>query len=238
MIAYQHFYNIAHKTLTRLLLTKRLSYYLGGQVSFSQEGEDILVDRIFKTNYPGFYIDIGAHHPIRFSNTYYFYLKGWKGINIEPNPPAIKIFNQIRERDINLPIAIGKLEKSRKYFIFNEPALNTFVEKEANAKINLGYKLNSKISIETVPLSQVLDKYLPKGQTIDMMNVDVEGLDLEVLKSNNWDKYRPKIIIAESLNSDITTISDDPVSQLLKENGYHLITRCLNSTIYSKITSN
>jgi hypothetical protein len=74
----------------------------------------------------GFYIDVGAHHPFRFSNTALFYKKGWQGINIEPDPSLIKNFNKYRTRDINLNFGVANEEKDLNFFIFNEPAFNTF----------------------------------------------------------------------------------------------------------------
>ncbi|HIB94217.1 MAG TPA: SAM-dependent methyltransferase, partial [Candidatus Lambdaproteobacteria bacterium] len=93
---------------------------------FSQEGEDVILRRIFEDQKNGFYIDIGAHHPKRFSNTYYFYDRGWEGINIDATPGSMKIFQKFRPRDINLEIAISEKEQQLTYFMFNEPALNSF----------------------------------------------------------------------------------------------------------------
>ena len=77
--------------------------------SYSQEGEDMVLRSFFegKKNYKGFYIDVGAHHPYRYSNTLYFYKKGWCGINIEPTPGAIKTFNFFRRRYININFGIS-----------------------------------------------------------------------------------------------------------------------------------
>lgn len=62
------------------------------KLSFSQEGEDMLLDRFFMNQKDGFYVDVGAHHPERFSNTNYYYLRGWRGINIEADPSLMKEF--------------------------------------------------------------------------------------------------------------------------------------------------
>src|SRR5690554_7725497 len=96
--------------------------------SYSQEGEDMVLRGFYedKKNYRGFYIDIGAHHPFRFSNTMYFYKKGWKGINIEADPKALKLFNGFRKRDINLNIGISGIKQLLTSYSFNESALNGF----------------------------------------------------------------------------------------------------------------
>ena len=84
------------------------------QKSYSQEGEDMVLERIFAGKKGGFYVDVGAHHPRRFSNTYFFYRKGWKGINIEPNPEAIHAFQSDRKRDTNLQCGISDRPGARR----------------------------------------------------------------------------------------------------------------------------
>src|ERR1700687_2725090 len=82
--------------------------------SYSQEGEDMVINSFFegKKKYKGFFVDVGAHHPYRYSNTLFFYRKGWRGINIEPTPGATKLFNTFRRKDTNLNIGISdKKEK-------------------------------------------------------------------------------------------------------------------------------
>ena len=70
--------------------------------SYSQEGEDMILMRLFENQKMGFYVDVGAHHPKRFSNTYFFYKLGWKGINVDAMPGSMTAFNRIRARDINI----------------------------------------------------------------------------------------------------------------------------------------
>ncbi len=94
--------------------------------SYSQEGEDMILQRILGDKKHGFYVDVGAHHPRRFSNTYLFYRRGWSGINIEPNPEAMNAFQVDRERDINLQFGIAEHAENLTYYFFDEPALNTF----------------------------------------------------------------------------------------------------------------
>src|SRR6186713_1276577 len=71
-------------------------------ISYSQEGEDLILKRFFSEKSGGFYVDVGAHHPKRFSNTYMFYKEGWSGINIDAMPGSMKLFNKVRSKDINL----------------------------------------------------------------------------------------------------------------------------------------
>ena len=100
------------------------------QLSFAQESEDLVLNKIFGNQSNGFFIDIGANHPIRFSNTWFFYKKGWRGINIEPNPDMFKLLEEYRPHDLNLNIGISDVNDTLDYYMFNEPALNTFSENE------------------------------------------------------------------------------------------------------------
>ncbi|MCP2732462.1 FkbM family methyltransferase, partial [Symplocastrum sp. BBK-W-15] len=100
--------------------------YLYHNLSYSQEGEDMIISRFFEGKKQGFYVDVGAHHPQRFSNTYRFYLQGWRGINIDAMPGSMEIFNKIRANDINLEISISDCNQILTYYEFNEPALNGF----------------------------------------------------------------------------------------------------------------
>ena len=109
----------------------KLGQSVGGQIVFGQEGEDILLTRIFGNKAYGFFVDIGAHHPTRFSNTYMLSLNGWSGINIDANQHSINQFELTRSRDINICSSIGVNDVSRKYFCFAESALNTFDEEIA-----------------------------------------------------------------------------------------------------------
>lgn len=197
--------------------------------SYSQEGEDILLKRIFEyrnINDGGFYVDVGAHHPMRFSNTYFFYKRGWSGINIDATPQSMFAFNEIRERDINLEFAISDTEEKLTYYMFNEPALNSF-DKELSMTRNQmqNYNIIQKKEIITIRLDQILDQYLPINQEIDFLSIDVEGLDFQVLKSNNWNKYRPKVVLVEVLSKNIDAMMNSEIYIYMKN---------LNYTYYAK----
>ena len=186
-----------------------------------------------KKRYKGFYVDIGAHHPYRFSNTLYFYQKGWRGINIEPTPGAIKTFNIFRKRDININIGISSKRDKLTFYCFNEPALNGFSKElsEERSRSSKVYKIIEEKEIETYPLAEVLDKHLPQGQKIDFFSIDVEGLDLQVLKSNNWDKYKPTYIMVED-KVDFTNLSDSKVYTYLEERGYEMVAKTMRTLFF------
>ena len=222
--------------MLKKLIAKYLPvHYFSSTKSYSQDGEDMILKSIYegKKGYKGFFVDIGAHHPVRYSNTLFFYKRGWKGINVEPTPSAIKPFNVFRRRDINLNIGVGEFQDSLTFYCFNEPALNSF-SKEVSERIvreTPKYKIIKEVKIDVLPLSEVFDRYLPQGTKIDFLTIDVEGLDFEVLKSNNWDKYKPDVILVEeSLNVD--ELGNSVIYPYLKERGYVFFAKTLRTCIY------
>jgi FkbM family methyltransferase len=209
--------------------------YISGyyRKAYSQEGEDLLLSRIFGKKNNGFYVDVGALHPLRFSNTYYFYKQGWQGINIEPRPGSKLLFDKARPKDINLENGVSNEEKTLTYHIFNEPALNTFSEEVAlrNSKVS-GYAVQKKVSIKTVTLKSVFDRYLKEGQNIDFLSIDVEGLDFEVLQSNDWGKYKPSVILVEDTQFNFLNIKASQVYNYLSGNGYNFYAKTVNTLFF------
>lgn len=220
--------------LKKLLLKYLPVNYFQTHTSYSQEGEDMVLRSFYEgqKNYKGFFVDVGAHHPSRFSNTNYFYKKGWRGINIEPTPGAIKAFNISRKRDINLNIGISGIKDKLTFYCFNEPALNGF-SKEISEERNTSkkYKIIKEVEVETSPLADVLDKNLPANQQIDFLTIDVEGLDLQVLKSNNWDKYKPAYILVED-RIEFDNLANSEVYTYLKKQGYQLVAKTLRTLFF------
>lgn len=202
--------------------------------SYSQEGEDLVLKRIFEHQKNGFYVDIGAHHPLRFSNTYLFYKKGWSGINIDAMPHSMKSFNRMRPRDINIESPIGEDNQELCYHIFNESALNTFKSDLAKKILQIPhYKLLKTQVLKTRSLKSILDEFLPKSQKIDFMSIDVEGLDLQVLQSNDWGEYRPKILLVEILGGgDIQSILSSPTYAFLSNQGYGFFAKTFNTCFF------
>ena len=202
--------------------------------SYSQEGEDLILTRILGEKKEGFYIDVGAHHPKRFSNTFLFYEKGWRGINIEARPGSKKIFDKIRPCDINVEVPISSEDKILKYYMYNEPALNGFSEEMSKSRNGLReYKIIKEIDLHTKTLKDVLDSNMMEGQHIDFMTIDVEGLDYDVLVSNDWAKYKPSIILIEDGEFDLHSMEKSKVYNYLIGKGYSLIVKIFNTLFFS-----
>lgn len=188
----------------------------------------------------GFYVDIGAHHPYRYSNTYLLYKKGWHGINIDATPGSMKSFNRLRKRDINIECGIGIKTEVKKFFVFNDPAFNTFNEKlalERSNQYNRSLEITKIINILILPLTEVLTNNLPqtngKRQKIDFLNIDIEGLDFDILQSNDWEAYRPIIVCIEMRVSEQAISIEDLLSDSMVRymNSLDYVFYC--KTIYS-----
>lgn len=146
------------------------------------------------------------------------------------------MFDKLRPKDINLEIGINETEGHLIYYAFNEPAFNTFSPQEAqNFSALKDVYIISETKLKTYPLFKVLDMYLPDNLPIDFMTIDVEGLDLAVLKSNDWTKYRPDYILVEELRMDINSIiNTSEVYKYLTTKGYTFYARTFNTSFYKK----
>lgn len=232
--------NITLNELIRKLLRKVLrlinwvlpnnEYY---KKSYSLQGEDMILATIFANQKKGVYVDVGAYHPIKFSNTYYFYKLGWTGINIDAMPDSMRNFKKFRKRDINLEIGISEKENDLIYYALNSSPMSTFSEEIFNERIKLpSINLLYKKTIKTVPLYKILDKYLTSDTPIDLFSIDVEGFDLQVLKSNNWDKYIPKVIVVESNSMRIEDLKNDEITKFLLSKKYEIFSKSFNSVVF------
>jgi FkbM family methyltransferase len=204
--------------------------------AYSQEGEDMVLGRIFERKSDGFYVDVGAHHPIRYSNTYFFYRRGWRGINIDAMPGSMEAFKLNRPKDINLEIAVAEKPGKLAYHIFNDPALNTFDKALARERDGKDiYKIVEVKEIEMRPLAQILADHLPAQQSIDFLSVDVEGLDLAVLRSNDWSRFSPEYVLAEDFSGDtVEEALASPIAAFLRPLGYVLFAKTAHTQIYKR----
>lgn len=171
-----------------------MRYYRG---SYSQNGEDLVIHKLLNHKNKGFYVDIGAYDPNRFSNTKYFYKQGWCGINIEPNIQNYHKFLKARPRDINLNIGIGSKPGKKIFYKLFPDTLSTFSKKDAFVYKKIGFKIINKHRIEIQRLDNIISKYC-QNKNIDFFSIDTEGFEMEVLKSNDWGGVKPPIICIES----------------------------------------
>ena len=212
----------------------RLVGISGGALHYSQEGEDIILESLFPDNREGFFVDVGAHHATRFSNTYALYRRGWRGINIDASPGSMESFGRLRPRDINIECAVSDSEGSTDFHVFSEPALNTFDAGLARSYVASGAILERVLQISSRPLSSVLGRHLPEGQSIDLLNLDVEGVELSVLKSNDWSRHRPDVIVMEVLDITFPDLASHPAVAFVLGKGYTPLSRLTRSMVFRR----
>ncbi len=207
---------------------------------FSQEGEDLILKRLFPHKKEGVFVDVGAHHPTRFSNTYLLYLQGWRGINIDPLPGTIDLFNSMRPRDINVEAAVGfpKGDQAHvNYVTFEEAAYNTIIYGKIEDHDNFGKsKILDTIRVPLRKLDDILSDHASFLEKIDFCSIDVEGNELAVLEGFSIEKYQPTIIVVENKGFSIDTMHESPVYKHLHDSGYKIRSVLFNSLIFERAT--
>ncbi len=201
--------------------------------SYSSFGEDRLILKYLAKHPTGFYVDVGAHAPIDYSNTFALYQRGWRGIAIDPDPDAIAAFGRTRPEDIALQLAAGSKPGKVTLHLFNDRSMNTVDDtlleetKKNPRKRHLG-----DIVVERKTLAVVLAENVPAGRTIDFMNVDCEGADLDVLRSNDWARFHPRLLAVEDLNLDLERVVESPIFRFLRPLGYRLVSHLHYTSLY------
>jgi FkbM family methyltransferase len=197
---------------------------------YSQEGEDMVIRRLVGKKKEGFFVDVGAYHPIKLSNTYHFYRRGWRGINIDARPGSMQLFRKLRPEDTNIEVAIGNQEGTVNFYMYEESAFNTCKPPQTDGHVKV-----QEIPIR--PLHAVLKEHVPRDQQIDFFSIDVEGLDLEVLKSNDWEAFSPNFILVESLAThSVEEALRSELTYFLKEKNYLLVAKTKNTLCFQKET--
>lgn len=154
------------------------------RVHFSQYGEDVILHKLFGSKFSnGFYIDVGAHHPFRQSNTAYLWLLGWNGVNVDASKKAIELFRRARPNDQNLWFAVvdeDTAQSQREIMLFS------------NKEIDLGATCDPVLakergttrseSVPCISLSKLINDYgAANGGAINFLNIDIEGFDERLL---------------------------------------------------------
>lgn len=183
-----------------ILIRKLLKFTKKGfKKSYSQYGEDILIQHIFilrGIQNPS-YIDIGANHPYHISNTAIFYQRGCRGINIEANPQLIRDFTRFRPKDINLNFGISDKKGELDFYVMKDNTLSTFSQEEYKSMTSMGKKLEEIKKIKLTTIKGILEKYFD-NEFPDFLSIDVEGMDLQILQSIDFEKSFPKVICVEA----------------------------------------
>ena len=196
--------------------------------SYSGSAQDLIINHFFKNKKKGIYIDVGCYHPYIGNNTKLLYDKGWSGINIDLDFHTIDFFNFVRKRDENINIAISDKEGEKDlYFFHNRSSINSLSEirKKEAKEIR---------KIQTKTLNSIFENSKFKNEQINLLSIDVEGHEIEVLKSFNLEKYAPEMLVIEFLerdiinnpefhNQNISAILNSEVYKHMIKNNYHFV---------------
>mgnify|MGYP000274090164 CR=1 FL=1 len=195
-----------------------------GGIYFSQACEDVLLWKLFDRKQNGFYVDVGAHHPQRFSNTYLLHrFAGWSGINIDADPDAIARFETERPNDRNVLAAISDIPNQElNITIYTDGAVNTLDSSMRARRTRRKSVIKREEIVHTRTLASILDEHLPPGQDIDFFDIDIEGFDYKALVSNDWIKYRPRYVFVEMHNFTLSQIDKSETVKFMRGVGYEM----------------
>lgn len=213
-----------------LKVLKKIAFGISSRFSkksFSQCGEDLIMEFIFrelKIERP-VYLDVGAHHPYYLSNTALMYLKGCKGISIEPDPDLFKVIQRERPNEIALNVGVGSGESiTADFYVMNVSTLNTFSKAEAERYAEYPDKsIKAVIQIPLLSLSSVITKHLG-NKAPNFISIDVEGMDLAIVQSFDFTKWKPEVFCVETLSytEDASEVKLTAVIEFLQSKGYFL----------------
>lgn len=231
--SYQFIY---HHLMSIRGLATSMKYYRAAH-SFSQCGEDLIINFIFenhlKINRPS-YLDIGAHHPTHLSNTYFFYQRGSQGVCIEPDPDLCEEIRKKRSRDVCLNAGVGiSSETKADFYVMTAKTLNTFSKEEAERYQSYEtQKIEKVLKIPLIPINETIQNNFKSCP--NLVSLDVEGLDLDILKSFDFAKYRPEIFCVETLTytEDKSETKITEINDLLASKEYMVYADTYINTIF------
>jgi FkbM family methyltransferase len=190
-------------------------------VSYAQNGEDVVLARVFDSVPGGFYIDVGAAHPRYDSVTKHFYDRGWHGINVEPHPDFFALLERDRPRDLNLNVGVSD-RKGRMTF-YEHPELagsSTFSSEVAATYRGQGIALREH-TIEVTTLAEICE--LHAEHEIDFLKIDVEGHEAAVLAGADFERFRPRVLVVEAIEPTTQRQSVDPWESLVLAASYSVV---------------
>ncbi len=165
-------------------------------ISYAQNREDVLLDRLFPRGKAGFYVDVGANHPVNHSVTKHFYEHGWRGINVEPAATVFRMLEADRPRDLNVNLGISDRDGA---LVFHEATsslgMSTFDTAFAEGLVRDGFPCVPR-SVPVTTLSRLFERYAVGA--IDFLKIDVESHESEVLRGADFSRWRPRVVLIEA----------------------------------------
>jgi FkbM family methyltransferase len=189
-------------------------------VSYAQNHEDVVLARALRPDErTGFWVDVGAGHPVYDSVTAAFSERGWRGVNIEPLPQEFAELEAARPHDVNLRVAVGSTPGVGK--LFEGPPENrgssTMVAAIAGRYVDAGQQF-VPIEVEIRTLADIVAEHV--HGPVDFLKIDVEGMEHEVLASVDWSTFRPRVVMVEATVPNSREPSHESWESLLLAAGY------------------
>jgi len=191
-------------------------------LSYAQRFEDLHLLRCFGERRDGFYIDIGSGHPVYDNMSFAFYLRGWRGITVEPNPWLSQLTRAIRPRDRHIEAAVGAAPGETTFFLVDEyHGLSTTIADHARAAQRQFGKGARSLTVPVVTLAELCRAYAPAS--FDFLKVDVEGAETDVLLNGDWQRFHPKVVVVEALAPYTLAPAWDAWEPFLATHGYRYV---------------
>jgi len=195
---------------------------MSAAISYAQRFEDLYLMRCFGERAEGFYIDIGSGHPVYDNMSFAFYLKGWHGITVEPNPWLARLTRAVRPRDRHVEAVVGAAEGETTFYVVNEyHGLSTTIAGHARLAQTQFGKASQAITVPVTTLKELCRLYAPPA--FDFLKVDVEGAEPEVLLNGDWQACRPKVVVVEALAPYTLAPAWEAWEPFLAEHGYRYV---------------
>ena len=201
----------------------------------SQFGEDKFILDLFDKDYRGKYLDLGCYHPTRHSNTHILYQSGWTGINIDLNPLTIELFNFMRPKDFNYNIGISNSEEEKELYFINEFNTQNTLDKNQLNFLKNHHNVKDREILKTKLKTKKLETILLDNNfhNIDFFNIDIEGHELEVIESIDFDKFKFKYICIEMIqHNEISVNRSKKIKDILNNNDFIIVKKFEFNYIY------
>lgn len=190
-------------------------------LTYSQTAEDVLLRCMIDSTLPGFYVDVGCNHPVKGSNTFSFYKRGWRGLVVDGNAKLLKVFRKVRPRDTAIAAIVSDQVREMSFTLCHSRPELSCVSDEFEERWMRNSDEKEKVHVQSVTLNSLfLDHSVPNR--FDLLSIDCEGHDFEVLTSFSLNEFRPRVVVVEMHDFDVTGVIHCPVKDYLVGNGYRL----------------
>ena len=214
----------------KLFLLRKLFFSRLKSSHYSQFAEDVSITRLFPPDYTGLYVDVGCFHPVKHNNTYALYKRGWRGINVDLDQVKIDGFNLLRRHDKNVACAVSNRNGEVEYYSAGFYSLVNTLEKDFVDSCK-DYRVKKTAAKR---LDEIIADSPYQNRELDLLCVDVESHELEVLKSLDFDRYRPKVIVCETHVQCFDELKQTELFWFLDAHGYTLANWCGLSVIFCR----